>query len=142
MAKNKVILKKWKLFFKVFTNLKEIFTLFITGILIFTNWAVWLYGFIPTNRTHLAPSTIKMAKKAFAKKEILGVFPEGDTLSDELRSAKPGAVFLSTLGQVPIVQMSIYGLKKGLWDYIFSGIRPKISIRVGKPFGPFELPQT
>jgi len=71
----------------------------------------------------------------------LGVFPEGDTLSDELRSAKPGAVFLSTLGQVPIVPMSIYGLKKGLWDYILSGIRPKISIRVGKPFGPFELPK-
>ena len=23
-------------------------------------WAVWLYGFIPTNRTNLAPSTIKM----------------------------------------------------------------------------------
>ena len=104
-------------------------------------WAVWLYGFIPTNRTNLAPSTIKMAKKVFANKEILGVFPEGDTLSDQLRSAKPGAVFLSTLGQVQIVPMSIYGLKKGLWDYIVSGIRPKISIQVGKPFGPFELPK-
>ena len=43
------ILKKWKLFFKVFTNLKEIFTLFITGILIFTNWAVWLYA-VNTNQ--------------------------------------------------------------------------------------------
>ena len=37
------ILKKWKLFFKAFTNLKEILILLITGILIFTNWAVWLH---------------------------------------------------------------------------------------------------
>ena len=42
-------LKKWKLFFKAFTNLKEIFTFFITGILIFTNWAVWLYA-VNTNQ--------------------------------------------------------------------------------------------
>jgi len=42
-------LKKWKLFFNVFTNLKQIFTLFITGILIFTNWSVWLYA-VKTNQ--------------------------------------------------------------------------------------------
>ena len=104
-------------------------------------WAVWLYGFIPTNRTNLAPSTIKMSKKVFDQNEILVIFPEGDTLSNELRSAKDGAVFLSTLGQVPIVPMSIYGMKKGLWDYILSGIRPNITLRVGKSFGPFSLPK-
>jgi len=104
-------------------------------------WAVWLYGFIPTNRTNLAPSTIKMSKKAFDQKEVLGIFPEGDTLSNELRPAKAGAVFLSTLGQVPIVPMSIYGMKKGLLDYIVSGIRPNITLRAGKPFGPFKLPK-
>ena len=42
-------LKKWKLFFNVFTNLKQIFTLLITGILIFTNWSVWLYA-VKTNQ--------------------------------------------------------------------------------------------
>ena len=82
-----------------------------------------------------------MSKKVFDQNEILGIFPEGDTLSNELRSAKDGAVFLSTLGQVPIVPMSIYGMKRGLWDYILSGIRPNITLRVGKPFGPFSLPK-
>ena len=104
-------------------------------------WAVWLYGFIPTNRTRLGPSTIKMAKKVFDQKEVLGIFPEGDTQSDTLRSAKPGVVYLSTLGQVPIIPMSIYGIKKGLWEYIFTGIRPKISIRIGKPCGPYSIPK-
>ena len=100
-------------------------------------WAVWLYGFIPTNRTQFGPSTIKMAKKVFDGKEILGIFPEGDTQDNKLRSAKPGVIYLSTLGQVPIVPMSIYGIKKGMWEYIFSGVRPKIRISIGKPLGPF-----
>ena len=41
--------KKWKLFFNVFLSLKKIFILFITGILIFINWAVWLYA-VNTNQ--------------------------------------------------------------------------------------------
>ena len=32
-------------------------------------------------------------------------------------------------------------MKKGLWEYIFSGIRPNITLRIGKPFGPFKLPK-
>ena len=68
------------------------------------------------------------SKKVFDQNEILGIFHEGDTLSNKLLSAKAGAVFLSTLGQVPIVPMSIYGMKKGLWDYILSGIKPNITL--------------
>jgi len=103
--------------------------------------ALWIYGFIPTNRSKLNPSTIKMSKKVLRENDILGIFPEGDTQSDTLRSAKPGVVYLSTLGQVPIIPMSIYGIKKGLWEYIFTGIRPKISIRIGKPCGPYSIPK-
>ncbi|GIS73305.1 MAG: hypothetical protein CM1200mP10_28820 [Candidatus Neomarinimicrobiota bacterium] len=36
-----------------------------------------LYGFIPTNRTRLAPSTIKKAVQVLTKGDILGIFPEG-----------------------------------------------------------------
>ena len=31
--------------------------------------ALWLYGFIPTNRTNLSPSTIKMSKKVLSDSE-------------------------------------------------------------------------
>lgn len=106
----------------------------------FNYWAIWIYGFIPTNRTSLAPSTIKMSRRILAQKEILGIFPEGDTLSDELRPAKDGVVYLSTKMQVPIVPMSIYGLKDEIWSYIARGIRPKVLVKIGKPFGPYNLP--
>ena len=48
-------------------------------------WAPILYGFIPIDRTNLAPSTIKKAKKALKRGEILGIFPEGTSTSDSLR---------------------------------------------------------
>ena len=35
---------KWKFFFKTIANSKKLIILFITGILIFTNWSVWLYA--------------------------------------------------------------------------------------------------
>jgi 1-acyl-sn-glycerol-3-phosphate acyltransferase len=101
-------------------------------------WAPILYGFIPIDRTNLAPSTIKKAKKALKKGEILGIFPEGTSTSDSLRKAKNGAVFLSTVEKAPIVPMAIYGAETA-WDNLFRGVRPRVNINIGKPFGPFEI---
>ena len=106
----------------------------------FNYWAVWLYGFIPTNRTRLGPSTIKTSKKILEQKEILGIFPEGNSLSNKLRPAKGGVVFLSTTMQVPIIPVGIYGLRDNVWIDIFKGIRPKLQLNIGKAFGPVSLP--
>ena len=62
-------------------------------------------------------------------------------MSDELRPAKGGVVYLSTKMQVPIVPMSIYGLKDVIWSYIGRGVRPKVLVSFGKPFGPYKLPR-
>ena len=40
---------KWKIFFKVINNKKNLIYLFFSGILIFINWAVWIYA-IATER--------------------------------------------------------------------------------------------
>ena len=101
-------------------------------------WAPILYGFIPIDRTNLAPSTIKKAKKALKNGEILGIFPEGTSTSDSLRKAKNGAVFLSTVEKAQIVPMAIYGAETA-WSDLFRGIRPRVNINIGKPFGPFEI---
>ena len=77
-------------------------------------WAPWLYGYIPTNRTNLAPSTIKMARQVLRKSDILGIFPEGTSTAEEVRPAKNGAVYLSTVTQSPIVPVSIVGLENAL----------------------------
>jgi chloramphenicol-sensitive protein RarD len=35
---------KWKIFFRIITNKKNLFALFVSGFLIFINWAVWIYA--------------------------------------------------------------------------------------------------
>ena len=107
----------------------------------FDYWAPWLYGIIPANRIRLAPSTIKSSKKALLAKEILLIFPEGTSLSNELRPAKGGVMFLSTTMQVPIVPLSINGKIGDIWSNVLSGVRPRVRINIGKPFGPYSLPK-
>ena len=101
-------------------------------------WAPRLYGFIPIDRNVLAPSTIKRAKKALKKGEILGIFPEGTSTSAHLRKPKNGVVFLSTVEKVPIVPMGIHGADTA-WSDLFRGVRPRIYVNIGKKFGPFEI---
>ena len=44
-----IILSKWKKFSSVFKDKKKIMMLFLSGLLIFTNWAVWIYA-VSTDR--------------------------------------------------------------------------------------------
>ena len=37
-------LKKWRIFFNISKNLKKLIYLFLSGLLIFINWAVWIYA--------------------------------------------------------------------------------------------------
>ena len=43
------IFSKWKIFIKIFSNKKDLFYLFLSGLLIFINWAVWIYA-VATDR--------------------------------------------------------------------------------------------
>ena len=91
-----------------------------------------LYGFIPTNRLKLAPSTIKKAIKTLQDGEILGIFPEATT-GAYLRKPKKGVTYLSFKSGCKILPMSVIGLDD-IWRYWFKGVRPQVMVRVGKPF--------
>ncbi len=43
------LLSKWNIFFSIISNKKYLFGLFLSGLLIFINWSVWIYA-ISTNR--------------------------------------------------------------------------------------------
>ncbi len=101
-------------------------------------WAPFLYGWIPVDRKKLAPSTIKKALSVLKSNQILGIFPDGGVNNTILGTPKNGTVYLSTLGKAPIVPISIYGAETALED-IFKGVRPRVYINIGKPFGPFTI---
>jgi 1-acyl-sn-glycerol-3-phosphate acyltransferase len=96
-------------------------------------WAPWLYGFIPIDRQSLAPSTVKRSLQVLKEGGILGIFPEGEATSKVLQSPKRGAVYLASISGAPILPVSIFGLDN-VWEYWLKGVRPKIQIRIGKPF--------
>ena len=98
-------------------------------------WAPWLYGFIPTNRQNMAPSTIKRSLKVLKNGEILGIFPEGTATEQYLRPAKNGAAYLAMTANVPIVPMGLIGMNN-IWGNWFRFIRPKLQINIGKSFTP------
>jgi len=103
-------------------------------------WAPFIYGFIPTNRKVLAPSTIKHATRALKDNEILGIFPEGTSTSSKLRPAKNGAAYLSALTESRMLPIGVFGLEN-VWKQLFRGVKPKVTINIGRSFGPFLLPK-
>ena len=68
---------------------------------------------------------------------VLGIFPEGGSWAQVLRPARPGTAYLTTLTGAPILPLGLYGLND-----IFPlkpGRRAKVTINIGKPFGPFQV---
>ncbi len=104
-------------------------------------WAPFIYGWIPVDRKKLAPSTIKKALEVLKKEEILGIFPDGGVNDTILGSPKNGTFYLSTIGKAPIVPMAIYGAEKAI-ENVIKGVRPRVSVNIGKPFGPFKIKGT
>lgn len=101
-------------------------------------WAPWLYGLIALDRQKLAPSVIKKSINVLKNGEILVIFPEGNSLGDVLRPAKNGAAYLSTITQTPIIPVGLAGTGRA-WPSLFRGVRPRVTIHVGKAFGPVNL---
>ncbi len=103
-------------------------------------WAPWLYGFIPTNRQNMAPSTIKNSIAALKKGEIVGIFPESTATEHFIRPAKKGAAYLAMTIGVPILPIGLVGMNN-IWTNWFKGIKPKLQINIGKPFLPRSIPK-
>jgi len=102
-------------------------------------WALWLYGYIPTNREAFKPSTIREAKKALQSDSALGIFPEaGMSPNFQLQPGKPGAVYLSDLAGCKILPVGFSGYEhpEKYWKNLH---RARYRIRIGQPFGPYNL---
>jgi 1-acyl-sn-glycerol-3-phosphate acyltransferase len=61
--------------------------------------------------------------------------PEGGrTHKTALRRAKPGLAFIIERAKVPVVPVGIVGTTDDFFDQILHGKRPKLEMRIGKPF--------
>ena len=104
-------------------------------------FAPMIYGAILTDRNKVGPSVIKDSLKSIKKGKVLGIFPEGGITSTVLTSAKPGAVFIASKARTKILPVSISG-GDNAWDDLLKGVRSRITVNIGKPFGPLEIKGT
>ena len=97
-----------------------------------------LWGYLPLYRGTGATHALREAEKILKRGGLLGIFPEGGSWATVLRPARPGAAFLSTRTGVKLLPVGLDGLPN-VFPSLRKFKRAKVTIRIGEPFGPFEV---
>ena len=99
-----IYFSKWKIFFEVINNKKNLITLFFSGFLIFINWAVWIYA-VSTNQ-------IIDASFGYFIMPIISVFL-GYTFFNEMLNTKRKISIILVI--ISILYISFYSLNSLPW---------------------------
>lgn len=97
----------------------------------------WLWGYYPLFRGTGSRDTLRTAEHLLQRGAIIGIFPEGGNWATVLRPARPGTAYLATRTNAPLIPVGIDGLIN-VFPCLRKGRRAKVTIRIGKPFGPFQ----
>jgi 1-acyl-sn-glycerol-3-phosphate acyltransferase len=98
----------------------------------------WLWGFLRLYRGTGATEALKGAESVLRQDGVLGIFPEGGNWAAVLRPARPGTAFLAALTQATILPVGLIGFTE-TFPALRTGRRAKVTINIGKPFGPFSI---
>ena len=105
---------------------------------IITRWMPELWGTFNVLRGTGSRAALKAAEEVLEQKGVLALFPEGVAGETVIRPPRPGTAYLTVRTGAKILPVGI----DGLYD-IFNDFRrfkrKKVIIRVGEPFGPFEV---
>ena len=96
-----------------------------------------LWGYYPVYRGTGSRYALKAAAEILSQGGILGIFPEAGSWAQVLRPARPGTAFLAVETGARVLPVGLDGL-----DTVFPlrlKNRPKVTIRIGKPLGPFRV---
>jgi 1-acyl-sn-glycerol-3-phosphate acyltransferase len=102
------------------------------------NVAVKRLGLILTNRGSVDRHSLKQMEAVLKNNGRLALFPEGGTWEKGLHDVKPGAAYLSLVGQARIVPIALGGTYQ-VWKRISRLQRPRITIRFDEPLPPVEI---
>ena len=95
---------KWNIFLKIVANKKNLFALFVSGFLIFINWAVWIYA--------VATERIIDASFGYFIMPILSVFLGYIFFKEELNKKR---IFSVLLVLISILILILFNLKSLPW---------------------------
>jgi len=119
-----IYFSKWDLFIKTINNLKNIFILFFTGILIFTNWAIWLYA--------LSTNQIIDASFGYFIMPILSVLFGTIFFKEKLNNKKIISILLVLISIIYLLykfnSVPLVGISVGLAWSIYNLLRKTINV--------------
>jgi len=101
-------------------------------------WIPKVYGVLPVHRGSVSRSALRNAEMVLRQDGVVGIFPEGGNWANVLRPARPGAAYLAARTEARILPVGIDGVWN-IFPRLKEGRRAKVTIRIGKPFGPFTL---
>ncbi|MFN2168738.1 MAG: lysophospholipid acyltransferase family protein [Anaerolineae bacterium] len=96
-----------------------------------------LWGIYAVRRGGASRRAIRASLAVLRQKGVLGIFPEGGSWADVLRPARPGTAYLAARTGVPLLPIGLDGLVD-VFPSLRRGRRARVTIRIGKPFGPFH----
>lgn len=99
-------------------------------------WLPQVWGYYPVHRGSFSTDALRAAEAVLKQKGVLGIFPEAGNWATVLRPARPGAAFLAVRTGAPILPMGFANLND-VFPSLKEGRRARITIRIGKPFGPY-----
>lgn len=100
------------------------------------SWIARVYGVLPVRRGSVSRDTLKASRKVLQQRGVLGIFPEAGSWATVLRPARPGAAFLASATEARVLPVGLSGLTQ-FFPRLRKGSRPQVTLRIGKPFGPF-----
>ncbi len=103
----------------------------------YVHWIPSVWGFYKLRRGNASKDALRAGTAVLQQNGILGIFPEGGSWADVLRPPRPGTAYLAVRSGAPILPIGIDGLTN-LFPYLRRGKRATVTVRIGKPFGPFQ----
>lgn len=103
-------------------------------------WAIRilnLWGSLSVHRGTGARGALRAAEAVLAQDGVVGMAPEGGAWATVLRPPRPGAAFLAVRSGARILPIGIDGAHNALAT-LKKGQRPRITVRIGQPFGPLH----
>lgn len=96
----------------------------------------FLWGYHKLYRGTGSREALRAAEDILKKGGILAIFPEAGNWATVLRPARPGTAFLAARTGAPIIPVGLDGCTE-VFPSLFRGRRAKLTVNIGKPFGPF-----
>lgn len=97
-----------------------------------------LWVTINVHRGAASTQALRQASQVLKQNGILGIFPEAGAWAQVLRPARPGTAFLAATSGATLLPIGIDGMDQ-LFPAVKNGRRGQITVRIGRPFGPFKV---